>query len=652
MGTPHPNRRSVEPLLQEDALLHAAHAIKPSGTTKKYIKQQIMERIGEPMYFQEVRAASSPDAHATARIWRRIKPLIHALPTSLWDSWRNAVMPAARTQDAIRHQILARISPRPAQQPVYARPLKFVAAFVVVALLATSGPVYWVATPTVAESRVTVSGDVYILSDGLWLPKPPAPSELALTQSALIQTGDNGGKLISRDDFVLRADRKTTFALHDLADRPDEPTYDVTLTLHTGRIWLQSFVPDQVPGIRIAVGTDEVVIHEGSVSLSADGHIQAWNRHAIIRSHGQDIILLAGQEYELHQNGIRVAHAMDSTAYNDAWVKKNLAYDAVHQREIAQIQQERRIAEAGVLPGNPLYPVKRATEAVSLALTFDTESKTKRLFAQANTRLNEAAALLASSDTDSQASILLEEFKDTVVAAASGSDIAQSIIQRELATAKADNAAALPGDDAYLFKTAILETTVAVLPSTEDAVAQELLADRVQAVKRTVQEGNVEEGKAILAELQLSLEEFAETSPEVQEAATALGISAVVFTDGALDIPGSSLPATPNLSTSTIAEQYPAPRPLSDDERMSLVGLILGRWQNVQNPVSVCNEMVLALRQIDAYNKEDKEFLTGRLLRDASSDMAKTFRSIRERMNRDEKVRCSDEFGQPPERVF
>jgi len=643
------SRRRQEHHAVEAVLRRASKEMKPSATLKKNIHARIQSRIEAPLYLLNARESLMPDASAKARIWQYVSPVASGVPLSVWARMKTELMPTASDQQQLKARILEHITSR--RRLAFARPFSWVAAFAVIAIVISSGPAYLLIPPTVADSRVTVSGDVSLLSGGLFQPKPANTPELALLKSALIQAGKQGGKLIAHDDYVLRMDANTSLALHDLANRPNAPTHSQTATLHTGKIWLQSFVPDQSAGITVAIGDERVVIHEGSVLISVN-KIQVWNGRAIVQSQGQDIILLAGQEYVIRPDGTRIAHRMENEAYTDSWVTKNLANDAVHQRAISQMQQERRAAQAGILPGSPLYGAKRVLEAASLALTFNAESRTKVLLSQANTRLNEAAALIASADEG--ASVPLEEYKETILAAASGSHIAQSIIQRDLADTTAGIAAALPGDDAYRLKTAIFETTVAVLPSTEENVEDQLLADQVQAVKRTVQEGNIEEGRSVLASLEPRLSALNADSAVVQEAAASLSVSAVALSDERMSVSIAGVAIQEAGSTDSVkAPQYPAPQTiLSEEDRMGLVGLILGRLDKVKNQVSKCNEMVLALRQINSYNSADQAFLTGRLLRDTSSDMAKTFRSIHERMSRGEKVDCKEEFSQPKKTVF
>src|SRR6266536_3537591 len=56
------------------------------------------------------------------------------------------------------------------------------------------------------------------------------------------------------------------------------------------------------------------------------------------------------------------------------------------------------LASGSALPGDTLYPVKRATERVELAFTFGQEAKGRRCLAEARTRAQEIRALLDRSE--------------------------------------------------------------------------------------------------------------------------------------------------------------------------------------------------------------------------------------------------------------
>jgi uncharacterized protein DUF5667 len=75
-------------------------------------------------------------------------------------------------------------------------------------------------------------------------------------------------------------------------------------------------------------------------------------------------------------------------------------------------------ASASALPGDPLYPVKEATEAVAVRTAVNEEAREQVLLRQADTRLDETARLLEQGRT-SDAATTATRFNDTVAAASS-----------------------------------------------------------------------------------------------------------------------------------------------------------------------------------------------------------------------------------------
>ncbi len=480
--------------------------------------------------------------------------------------------------------------------PVYvysSHPIKWVAAFVLVALVTTTVAPFLVAPRTIADSQVLVQGQVFLLMDGnLW---QPMQTEFPLTKSAFLQTGKNSAKIILYDDAVFRMAPNTTIALHDLTDRPAIPTYPTTLTVYKGKVWAQGFVADGESPLTIAVGDETVTLNEGSVSIDETGRVQVWNRRATIAQADQQLNLLAGEETHAVKNSPLIAQKIPSNDYDTPWVTKNLAFDAVHQREIAQIQQERLAAAAGILPTSPFYVVKRAAEAVDRAFTFTPEQKTKKILAQANTRLKEAAALIVDGSSDVSAP--LAEYRAAVLSVASGSTVTQSLVQEDITNTTADLSAALPNDAGYQLKETVLGTAAA-LPNSSINVQDVLLADKLMAVKQTVEEGKDVQPN-VLSDLAPNLGNQDSASPELQEAAASLSVAQNAFENvdglagtGASKDMKSVRPS--HAPTSPIAADIPA-----------AVGMLLGRMNTYHLSASITAQAVTEVRNLQGNPDRD-----------------------------------------------
>lgn len=432
----------------------------------------------------------TPEAAQRDAIKRRVRARIEA-PVAIWDAARvlddDHSKIAVWSKIMLRDLIWSRLQPRLVPAHAVARVPRFVRAGAIVTLavlILRATPLVFLPSHTLADSPVTVlptRGQASILMAGLW---QPVTREINLQQSAMLQTqGEGEATLVHHDDVVVRLGANTTFAVHDLSDRPANPEHEQTFTLHGGRAWLQGFVPAYAShGIMLQTSEGTLVLHEGSVSVSDDQgvvEITVWNRRATVLRGSSVISLIAGERLRLWEGNIPSVERVDPSEYEEASVRQNLRRDAVHRREIAHLQQERHAAAAGILPTSPLYSVKRVAEEVDVLFTFSEEGRVRKRLGQAQTRLNEAAALL--SDGQDEATASLEEFRETVLSVASGTGdnvLVRHIVSEQLAQANADLAAARPSDDLYALKETVLETSAAV---TDDA----LLTARAEEVRVT-----------------------------------------------------------------------------------------------------------------------------------------------------------------------
>jgi len=498
---------------------------KPSAAVKNRIYGKIQRRISPAEFFcAEVQAGLATGIEARKRVWLRVARRIqteHAL--SLLERLREIATPPA----ALRARLFARILP--CLQPVIAstrmyRPLKWAASFALFALAVRVAPFLILAEPTVADSAVTLlptRGEVSVSVGGMW---QPVTDEFVLEPGTILRTGDGEASILFHDDGVLRLDANTTVMLHDTAKRFGSSSSDVTPTfaLYTGRLWVQGLVPTHVQGLAVATSYGTVLVNEGSLSVAEDEavDVEVFDRRATVLQGGDEIVLVAGERTRMWEENIPLVKRIANERYDESWTEQNLARDAVHRREIAQLQQERRAAMAGILPTSRLYPVKRAAEAVDVLLTFGEDARTQKRLTYANTRLNEAAALLAG-DQGAQAAEPLAEYRAVLLALADGSEegtLTQFLLEQSLSEASADMAAALPDDAFYLLKQAVLEASVEIDGAvTADDIQGLLIMDALAALIQTVEAGEVEGVQKAWVDLQPHLALTEQEDSKMQE---------------------------------------------------------------------------------------------------------------------------------------
>ncbi len=213
----------------------------------------------------------------------------------------------------------------------------------------------------------------------------------------------------------------------------------------------------------------------------------------------------------------------DAEAAADVWVTQNLNRDATHRREISQLQQERRIAEAGILPTSAFYSVKRIAEQMDLLLTFGEEEKVKKQLDFASTRLDEAAALIAQGENDGGATSL-EEYRTALMAIATGtgtSQLTQRLVEEQVAENVADVSAIPATETGYVLKKAVLEASAALpdAPIQKTDVEAVVLVDTLDALKVAAAEGDIAQVELTFGELKPYLKSIKEGKTELSGAA-------------------------------------------------------------------------------------------------------------------------------------
>lgn len=591
-------------------------ALAPAEEQRERVRARLEAKISPSVVLRSLQVLSSPPPGAFERIWLRILDRIEPrVAVSLFEFLRDFLMPA---KESARFFLLGRLAPVPVVSGGFQRPVKWAAALLVLLVMLRMTPLLFLAAPrSSADSSVIVvptEGHLSVSLRGLW---EPVTRELSLKQGAQFRTEEGEATFILNDDGNVRMAPHTILTVHDVTNRPEPALAGPTITLLRGQIWVQGFLPEHIRGITVATPQGDVVVHEGSVSITAGDalQVQVWDRHArVAEREGRSLLLVAGERTELGGGGVSLVKRIASREYDAAWPAQNLARDAVHRREIAQLQQERNAARAGILPTSPLYPVKRVAEAVDTLLTFNGQERVAKQLQQATTRLDEATAILASGDTSTTATTALEEYRSTLLGIATGSghdSVTQFLLRQQLAEDAAQVAAAQPDDSLYLIKRAVLEASAELPSNIVDAqnIEGTLFLDTLDAVERAVQEGDIVRARGALAQARLTLEalknEVATIAPEVRKEAlsvlTAVA-SALQQTAGEDTIDGGQaflddvaqyLPVLPSTRTA-----------ITEEEAERLVQGIFHRIFVFTQPRSRWSQLMYELRELQGHPDE------------------------------------------------
>ncbi|MDD5026680.1 MAG: DUF5667 domain-containing protein, partial [Candidatus Peribacteraceae bacterium] len=360
--------------------------------------KRVAARIAVPGIMKDVQRVLTPSAEIKQQVWVRILRSIDAdrQVVALLDRLRGFITPSREFMQNLKYSVMPRLVPVQVV-PIERRVLQWVAAFCLVLFLAQLGPQLLIAPRTVAQSEVALLpmyGEVAVSVGGLW---QPVDEEIALEPGMILRTRAGEASILFRDDAVVRLDTNTTIELIDTSDRTDmHSSAEETISLVGGRVWVQGLIPSYLRSIDIKTARGFVSVFEGSVSVQqGEGvDVSVWDRGARVTANGTMVYLVAGERTRLEGTGPLMVKNVSEDAYENRWVMQNLERDAVHRRSIAQMQQERRAARAGILPTSSLYPVKRLAEAMDEFLTLGEEARTQKRLDHADTRLDEAAALI------------------------------------------------------------------------------------------------------------------------------------------------------------------------------------------------------------------------------------------------------------------
>jgi hypothetical protein len=276
---------------------------------------------------------------------------------------------------------------------------------------------------------------------------------------------------------------------------------------------------------------------------------------------------------------------------------------------VLQHEQERREELAGILPNSFFYPIKRVAEEVDVLFTVGNDARAQKRVDQADTRLNEALALLDQGDP-AQASGSLLEYRESLLAltAGTGDNLVKFLVKKQLDEAAASVGTVAPEDDRYAIKTSILEVSAAV-PDADlkpEDIEGYVLVDKLGALDRALgPTGSREQAIDIYDDIKPYIGELLsddkDVHPLLKKEATAL----LVNTSERLEKLTTGSGAT-NEEFQTIAKELkpylpaePAQVLLSEEELDARVKAMVSRIFVFRTPISRYNQLMLELRTLE-----------------------------------------------------
>ena len=593
--------------------------LHPSADLKARIQKSVQSRItSESPLFSDLRSAVTPKKVLQKTVWSRISSQIELPQADTFTRIKIAFQPSAELKEQIKARVLASLEP--VQQIAYwPLTLKWTAAFALFGILVRISPMLFIASPTVADTEallIPTTGNVYVSVEGMQV---EVERQMTLLPGMMIQTGEGEVTFILNDDGAARLAPYTTVTINDVSDRLEVASEILpSITLHSGKLWMYGITPKPTRQLAVKTRNGLVAVNEGSVSIAVEDEVavEVFDRSSTVYRNGEPTFLTSGERIALSDDKVLLVKKIPAKWYQYTWADQNLKRDAVHRHDIAQMQHERRIAQAGILPSSPMYNVKRFAELMDLWMTFGQEESLKKQLQVAENRLNEAAALIYNGD---EAGIVLEEYRDTLQAIAGGEhhgSLAEFLVQRALVESAAQMSAALPGDESYVIKKMVLETSAELsdgLARQEDAQGT-LLIDGLAVMMRSADEGRIDLVQSVWSDLHpyvLTLEnEELSLDPAIYKEAKML----LSFLASSLHIANKRGASVDPELLDDIAMYLPAPKDttdvsLSEEEVMHIVMTIKEKIFVYHMTQSRINQFIAEIKALNGHPDQ------GRILR-------------------------------------
>ncbi|QQR83639.1 hypothetical protein IPJ72_00280 [Candidatus Peregrinibacteria bacterium] len=318
--------------------------------------------------------------------------------------------------------------------------LKRVTASVLVLMIAVMTTLLYVERDTsVSASDITflevLSGEAMVKrADRLeW---DSIATQTELSEGDLVRIGDLGSAVIHFfDDSQLRLDQNSAVLLERMVPSSMYPRQGViSVYLQEGRAWVQTLnVDDGETRFDLiaphAIVSSQHASFDVSTNLLKPTLVRAFRRQISVTVRNPETGLALGsdvlgtmQQITLSDQSIRRGGAALSSFgpvdmirgddQGESWVVHNIAQDQNHLAMVRERELHALKASIGSVPGDFLYPLKRAKERLSFVLPFKGDALNNTIDI-ANQRLNEAIVLFESGD-DEKAKLALLEYQNLV----------------------------------------------------------------------------------------------------------------------------------------------------------------------------------------------------------------------------------------------
>jgi hypothetical protein len=358
----------------------------------------------------------------------------------------------------------------------------------------------------------------------------PVEAGFLVEEGDRLVTGDDGWvDVVFVDDSLLTVGPGTTASVSQLWVAPENEAHTtVSIDLEKGRVW--STVLNLLPN------DSEFVVHSGEFQASVD---RRGSFDFIVAEDSKQLRVFSNLvDFSVHEGGvvhdgtlgpnlelmltdgnlmIEKIEDLGQLKQDDVWIQTNLQSEENHKMRLDNFYIERVEQQAGVLPGDLRYQLKRGVEQARLLMSFDSQTRSDLNLAYAETRFAEATTLAHRGDGEG-AQGALQDYQDILVGLAevdADASVRTSAQQRSasgvhavLEESKKVVEAVGPEGALYELRNFVEQTAVLVTAdeSARQVIQLETTADRLGLALELIQIGAFELAQTSLEDYQVGFE--------------------------------------------------------------------------------------------------------------------------------------------------
>lgn len=590
----------------EGFLQRLAENVTPGDGLRARVSDRIQARI-QPRALANLVPGVTPAKDVRLSLRQRILGAIKPSSADELASLAADIGLPATSMNRLKNAVLSRLEPLQESVAIHSG-LKWTAAFAVFILIIRAMPLILLAPSIQAEVGVQLipgGEDVSVYVGGVW--RPSASPEI-LRGPVMVRTGIAPATLILSDQGVLRLAPNTVIKLHD--SEAAESVLSPTATIVRGQLWALGLLPPIVDGLRLETSHGTLSLNAGSTSVSDDGDsvsVSVFDKGVTFQHGKQTAFLVTGEKIVVKDDRPFSIISLPANIFAEPWVKDNLSQDAVHRNEIAKLQEERREKMAGILPTSIFYSAKRMAEEVDVFFTLTHDGRTEKRISQANTRLNEALALIKDGQNN-EATGPLTEYKQSLVALASddGDNLVKYLIKKQIADASTTLSTPLEGTGSVaLLQEAVMQVGAAIPNGNLSArdIEGYILVDKLAQIHESLlAKQNSASAAETYAEVQPYLSALLQTQsgahPLLQKEARALLVSASALIKNTVKTGSDAVLIAMQTDIEQYLPQEQADVLLSEEELTARVQSMMERIFVFRHPRSRYNQLLAEMQNL------------------------------------------------------